>query len=273
MIVNDLASMPKYSRRKYKEPRLDIEDLLGFIYADTKKSFDVFELIGRIVDDSNFHEFKATYGETLVCGFAKICGISIGIIANNGVLFSESSKKGAHFIELCCQRKIPLLFLQNITGFMVGKKYEQSGIASDGAKLVHAVSCANVPKITVVVGGSYGAGNYGMCGRAFGPRFLWTWPNAKVAVMGGEQAAGVMAEVNMNAAKAQGKNLSEKEIMKIKRPILDLFEEKSSALFASAHLWDDGIIDPRKTRDVVALSLETALNAPIEETKFGVFRM
>ena len=273
MIVNDLASMPKYSRRKYKEPRLDIEDLLGFIYADTKKSFDVFELIGRIVDDSNFDEFKATYGETLVCGFAKICGISIGIIANNGVLFSESSKKGAHFIELCCQRKIPLLFLQNITGFMVGKKYEQSGIASDGAKLVHAVSCANVPKITVVVGGSYGAGNYGMCGRAFGPRFLWTWPNAKVAVMGGEQAAGVMAEVNMNAAKAQGKYLSEKEIMKIKRPILDLFEEKSSALFASAHLWDDGIIDPRKTRDVVALSLETALNAPIEETKFGVFRM
>ena len=273
MIVNDLDSMPKYSRHKYKQPRLDIEDLLGFIHTDTKKSFDVFELIGRIVDDSNFDEFKATYGETLVCGFAKICGISIGIIANNGVLFSESSKKGAHFIELCCQRKIPLLFLQNITGFMVGKKYEQSGIASDGAKLVHAVSCANVPKITVVVGGSYGAGNYGMCGRAFGPRFLWTWPNAKVAVMGGEQAAGVMAEVNMNAAKAQGKNLSEKEIMKIKQPILDLFEEKSSALFASAHLWDDGIIDPRKTRDVVALSLETALNAPIEETKFGVFRM
>ena len=273
MIVSDLSSIPKYSRREFSEPKLDAEDLLGFINIDTRKNFDVFELIGRIVDDSKLSEFKATYGETLICGFAKICGIELGIIANNGVLFSESSKKGAHFIELCCQRKIPILFLQNITGFMVGKKYEQSGIASDGAKLVHAVSCANVPKITVVVGGSYGAGNYGMCGRAFGPRFLWTWPNAKVAVMGGEQAAGVMAEVNKNAAKAQGKSLSAKEIMSIKQPILDLFEEKSSAVFASAHLWDDGIIDPRKTREVVALSLETALNAPIEDTKFGVFRM
>jgi 3-methylcrotonyl-CoA carboxylase beta subunit len=273
MIVGDLSSSPKYARRPSNEPILNIDDLLGFIGHDTKKSFDVFEVIGRIVDGSKLSEFKATYGETLVCGFAQICGIDVGIIANNGVLFSESSKKGAHFIELCCQRKIPLLFLQNITGFMVGKKYEQSGIASDGAKLVHAVSCANVPKITVVIGGSYGAGNYGMCGRAFGPRFLWTWPNAKVAVMGGEQAAGVMAEVNINAAKAQGKKLSEKEIMSIKQPILDLFEEKSSSLFASANLWDDGIIDPRKTREVVALSLESALNAPVEDTKFGVFRM
>ena len=252
---------------------LDPDDLPGFVNSDPKKGFDIYNLIGRIVDESKLSEFKATYGETLVCGFAKVCGIEVGIIGNNGVLFSESSKKGAHFIELCCQRKIPLLFLQNITGFMVGKKYEQTGIASDGAKLVHAVSCANVPKITVIVGGSYGAGNYGMCGRAFGPRFVWTWPNAKVAVMGGEQAAGVMAEVNIAAAKSKGKKLSEKEINSIKKPILEMFARKSEATFASAHLWDDGIIDPRKTREVVALSLEIAMNAPVQDTKFGVFRM
>jgi 3-methylcrotonyl-CoA carboxylase beta subunit len=273
MIINDLSSIPKYRRLNYNSPILDQDDLLGFINSDPKKGFDIFNLIGRIVDESKFSEFKATYGETLVCGFAKVCGIEVGIIGNNGVLFSESSKKGAHFIELCCQRKIPLLFLQNITGFMVGKKYEQTGIASDGAKLVHAVSCANVPKITVIVGGSYGAGNYGMCGRAFGPRFVWTWPNAKVAVMGGEQAAGVMAEVNIAAAKSKGKKLSEKEINNIKNPILDMFAHKSEATFASAHLWDDGIIDPRKTREVVALSLEIAMNAPVQDTNFGVFRM
>ncbi|MDC3087375.1 methylcrotonoyl-CoA carboxylase [Paracoccaceae bacterium] len=273
MIIDDLSSISEYKRLSDNLPLLDPNDLPGFVNADSKKGFDIFNLIGRIVDESKFSEFKATYGETLVCGFAKICGIEVGIIGNNGVLFSESSKKGAHFIELCCQRKIPLLFLQNITGFMVGKKYEQTGIASDGAKLVHAVSCANVPKITVIVGGSYGAGNYGMCGRAFGPRFVWTWPNAKVAVMGGEQAAGVMAEVNIAAAKSKGKKLSEKEISSIKRPILDMFARKSEATFASAHLWDDGIIDPRKTREVIGLSLEIAINAPIQSTRFGVFRM
>ena len=273
MIISDLSSVPEYKRLNDNLPMLDPDDLLGFVNADPKKGFDIFNLIGRIVDGSKFSEFKATYGETLVCGFAKVCGIEIGIIGNNGVLFSESSKKGAHFIELCCQRRIPLLFLQNITGFMVGKKYEQSGIASDGAKLVHAVSCANVPKITVIVGGSYGAGNYGMCGRAFGPRFVWTWPNAKVAVMGGEQAAGVMAEVNIAAAKSKGKRLSAKEVSNIKKPILEMFARKSEATFASAHLWDDGIIDPRKTREVVALSLEIAMNAPVQDTKFGVFRM
>jgi 3-methylcrotonyl-CoA carboxylase beta subunit len=273
MIIDDLSSVSEYKRINYNLPLLDPDDLPGFVNSDPKKGFDIFNLIGRIVDESKFSEFKATYGETLVCGFAKVCGIEVGIIGNNGVLFSESSKKGAHFIELCCQRKIPLLFLQNITGFMVGKKYEQTGIASDGAKLVHAVSCASVPKITVIVGGSYGAGNYGMCGRAFGPRFVWTWPNAKVAVMGGEQAAGVMAEVNLAAAKSKGKKLSDKEISSIKKPILDMFARKSEATFASAHLWDDGIIDPRKTREVVALSLEIALNAPIQDTKFGVFRM
>ncbi|MFL2796746.1 MAG: carboxyl transferase domain-containing protein [Paracoccaceae bacterium] len=273
MIIDDLSSVSEYKRLNDNLPLLDPNDLPGFVNSDPKKGFDIYNLIGRIVDESKFSEFKATYGETLVCGFAKICGIEVGIIGNNGVLFSESSKKGAHFIELCCQRKIPLLFLQNITGFMVGKKYEQTGIASDGAKLVHAVSCANVPKITVIVGGSYGAGNYGMCGRAFGPRFVWTWPNAKVAVMGGEQAAGVMAEVNIAAAKSKGKKLSEKEINSIKKPILEMFARKSEATFASAHLWDDGIIDPRKTREVVALSLEIAMNAPVQDTKFGVFRM
>ncbi len=273
MIIDDLSSVSEYKRINDNLPLLDPDDLPGFVNSDPKKGFDIYNLIGRIVDESKFSEFKATYGETLVCGFAKVCGIEVGIIGNNGVLFSESSKKGAHFIELCCQRKIPLLFLQNITGFMVGKKYEQTGIASDGAKLVHAVSCANVPKITVIVGGSYGAGNYGMCGRAFGPRFVWTWPNAKVAVMGGEQAAGVMAEVTISAAKSKGKKLSEKEINSIKKPILEMFAHKSEATFASAHLWDDGIIDPRKTREVVALSLEIAMNAPVQDTKFGVFRM
>ncbi len=273
MIIDDLSSVSEYKRLNDNLPLLDPDDLPGFVNSDPKKGFDIYNLIGRIVDESKLSEFKATYGETLVCGFAKVCGIEVGIIGNNGVLFSESSKKGAHFIELCCQRKIPLLFLQNITGFMVGKKYEQTGIASDGAKLVHAVSCANVPKITVIVGGSYGAGNYGMCGRAFGPRFVWTWPNAKVAVMGGEQAAGVMAEVTISAAKSKGKKLSEKEINSIKKPILEMFARKSEATFASAHLWDDGIIDPRKTREVVALSLEIAMNAPVQDTKFGVFRM
>ena len=235
------------------------------VLSDAPKQTINKTLVAIFVDSLDRRIFDLPYMKNFLPNLFKL--------RNNGVLFSESSKKGAHFIELCCQRKIPLLFLQNITGFMVGKKYEQTGIASDGAKLVHAVSCANVPKITVIVGGSYGAGNYGMCGRAFGPRFVWTWPNAKVAVMGGEQAAGVMAEVNIAAAKSKGKKLSEKEINNIKKPILDMFAHKSEATFASAHLWDDGIIDPRKTREVVALSLEIAMNAPVQETKFGVFRM
>jgi len=231
------------------------------------------EIIARIVDDSDFDEFKPRYGTTLVTGFAHIDGRLIGIIGNNGVLFSESSTKGAHFIELCCKRKIPLLFLQNITGFMVGSKYEAGGIAKDGAKLVAAVSAANVPKITVIVGGSYGAGNYGMCGRAFGPRFVWMWPNAKIAVMGGEQAAGVLAMVKRQGIERKGGDWSEQEEKEFKQPILDQFETQSDPLYASARLWDDGIINPADTRKVIALSLSAAANAPIEDTIFPVFRM
>ena len=230
-------------------------------------------MIGRIVDGSDFEEFKERFGTTLVCGFAHIDGVPVGIIANNGVLFSESSRKGAHFIELCCQRRTPLLFLQNITGFMVGSKYEAGGIARDGAKLVTAVSTAAVPKITVIVGGSFGAGNYGMCGRAYSPRFMWMWPNARISVMGGEQAAGVLATVRRAAIEARGGSWSVEEEAAFKQPVLDQFEEQSHPLYASARLWDDGVIDPRKTRDVVALSLRAALNAPIEATRFGVFRM
>jgi len=254
-------------------PDLDPEELLGVVPADPKTPFDIREVIARIIDNSDFEEFKERFGTTLICGFAKIDGIQVGILANNGVLFSESSQKGAHFIQLCCQRKIPLLFLQNITGFMVGSKYEAGGIAKDGAKLVAAVSCADVPKVTVVVGGSYGAGNYGMCGRAYSPRFMWMWPNAKISVMGGEQAAGVMATVTRAAIEAKGGTFSDEDESKLKQPILDQFEEQAQPLYASARLWDDGIIDPRKTRDVVALSLRAALNAPIKETQFSVFRM
>lgn len=257
----------------FKPPLHDLDDILGIVPKDPKTPFDSREVIGRIVDGSDFEEFKERFGTTLICGFARVEGMPIGILANNGVLFSESSQKGAHFIELCCQRKAPLLFLQNITGFMVGSKYEAGGIAKDGAKLVAAVSCANVPKITVVIGGSYGAGNYGMCGRAFGPRFMWMWPNAKIAVMGGEQAAGVMATVTRSALEAKGNKFSDADEKKLKQPILDQFETQSQPLYASARLWDDGIIDPVKTRDVVALSLKAALNAPIKDTRFGVFRM
>ena len=252
---------------------MDPAEILGVVPADAKIPFDIREVIGRIVDGSDFEEFKERFGTTLVCGFAHIDGIPVGIVANNGVLFSESSQKGAHFIELCCQRKTPLLFLQNITGFMVGSKYEAGGIARDGAKLVNAVSTAAVPKVTVIVGGSFGAGNYGMCGRAFGPRFLWMWPNARISVMGGEQAAGVLATVRRAAIEARGGAWSAEEEAAFKQPVLDQFEAQSHPLYASARLWDDGIIDPRTTRDVVALSLRAALNAPIEETRFGVFRM
>ena len=226
-----------------------------------------------IVDGSRFDEFKALYGATLVAGFAHIEGIPVGILANAGVLFSESALKGAHFVELCCQRGIPLVFLQNITGFMVGRKYEAGGIAKDGAKLVTAVATAAVPKVTMIIGGSYGAGNYGMCGRAYSPRFLWTWPNSRIAVMGGEQAAGVLATVRKEAVERRGGKFSEADERKVKDPVIAQFEAQSHPLYASARLWDDGIVNPAKSREVLALSLAAALNAPIAPTRFGVFRM
>jgi len=256
-----------------KAPLFPAEDIMGLVPIETKTPYDIRDIIARLVDGSEFDEFKARFGATLVCGFATIKGTTVGILANNGVLFSESSSKGAHFIQLCCQRKIPLLFLQNITGFMVGSKYEAQGIAKDGAKLVNAVSTAEVPKITIIIGGSYGAGNYGMCGRAFGPRFVWMWPNARISVMGGPQAAGVLASVKRASKERRGESWSEDEEQQFKQPILDQFEQQSHPFYASARLWDDGIIDPRKTRDVIALSLNACLNAPIEDTQFGLFRM
>ena len=254
-------------------PLYDPDEILGVVPADLKTPYDIREVIVRVVDGSRFDEFKARYGTTLVCGFAHIMGMPVGIIGNNGVLFSESAVKGAHFVELCAQRKIPLVFLQNITGFMVGQTYEAGGIAKDGAKLVTAVATAKVPKITILVGGSFGAGNYGMCGRAYGPRFLWTWPNSRISVMGGEQAAGVLATVRRDAIERKGETWSAEDEAAFKQPTIDMFEEQSHPLYASARLWDDGIIDPRKTRDVLALSVSAALNAPIEDTRFGVFRM
>ena len=254
-------------------PACDADELAGIIPADARTPYDVREVIARIVDGSLFDEFKARYGATLVTGFAHIHGFPVGILANNGVLFSESALKGAHFVELCCQRRIPLVFLQNITGFMVGRKYEAGGIAKDGAKLVMAVATAQVPKFTVIIGGSFGAGNYGMCGRAYDPRFLWTWPNARISVMGGEQAAGVLASVRRDGFERSGKAWSAEEEAAFKRPIVEQFERQGHPLYASARLWDDGIIEPRKTRDVLGLSLSAALNAPIPPTRFGVFRM
>ncbi len=255
------------------EPLFDPHELYGVIPVDTRKPFDVREVIARIVDGSDFDEFKPRYGMTLVTGFARIYGMPVGIIANNGVLFSESALKGAHFIELCCQRKIPLVFLQNITGFMVGRKYENEGIARNGAKMVTAVACANVPKFTVIIGGSFGAGNYGMCGRAFAPRFLWMWPNARISVMGGEQAASVLAPVKRDGIEARGGAWSKDEEAAFKQPILDQFAVQAHPYFASARLWDDGVIDPAHTRRVLALALSASLNAPIPDAKFGVFRM
>ena len=249
------------------------QEIYGVIPADSRKPFDVREIIARIVDGSEFAEFKARFGPTLVCGFAHIEGMPVGIIANNGILFSESALKGAHFIELCCQRKVPLVFLQNITGFMVGRKYESEGIARNGAKMVTAVATAKVPKFTIIIGGSFGAGNYGMCGRAFGPRFLWMWPNARICVMGGEQAAGVLATVKRDGIEARGGAWSAEEEASFKQPILDQFGHQSHPYYASARLWDDGVIDPADTRRVLALGLSTSLNAPIEDTKFGIFRM
>ena len=254
-------------------PLYEASELYGVIPADTRKPYDVHEVIARIVDGSEFHEFKARFGATLVCGFAHIEGMPVGIIANNGVLFSESAQKGAHFIELCCQRKVPLVFLQNITGFMVGKKYENEGIARHGAKMVTAVATASVPKFTVIIGGSYGAGNYGMCGRAFSPRFLWMWPNARICVMGGEQAAGVLATVKRDGIEGRGGQWSADEEAAFKQPVLDQFAHQSHPYYASARLWDDGIIDPADTRRVLALGLSASLNAPIGEPQFGVFRM
>jgi 3-methylcrotonyl-CoA carboxylase beta subunit len=259
--------------RPPQAPLYPAEELYGVVPENIREPYDVREIIARIVDGSEFDEFKRLYGTTLVCGFAHIHGYPVGILANNGILFSESSLKGAHFIELCSQRGIPLLFLQNITGFMVGRKYEAGGIAKDGAKLVTAVSTTSVPKITVIIGGSYGAGNYGMCGRAYDPRFLFMWPNARISVMGGEQAASVLAQVRRDNMTAQGKEWSKDEEEEFKSPIRAQYDTQGHPYYATARLWDDGIIDPADTRRVVGLSLSAALNAPIPPTRFGVFRM
>ena len=256
-----------------EDPAYDPEELLGVVPADLRQPYDIREIIARVVDGSRFDEFKARFGETLVTGFAHLQGCPIGIVANNGVLFSEAAQKGAHFVELCSQRKIPLVFFQNITGFMVGQKYENEGIARHGAKMVTAVATTSVPKITMIVGGSFGAGNYGMAGRAYQPRFLWSWPTSRISVMGGEQAAGVLATVKRDGIERGGGQWTTEEEEAFKQPTLDMFERQSHPLYASARLWDDGIIDPRKTREVLGLSLTAALAAPIEDTRFGVFRM
>ena len=254
-------------------PAFDPAELYGVIPRDKRKPYDVHEVIARVVDGSCFDEFKALYGTTLVCGFARIWGYPVGIVANNGILFSESAQKGAHFIELCAQRGIPLVFLQNITGFMVGKQYEAGGIARHGAKMVTAVACAAVPKFTVLIGGSFGAGNYGMCGRAYDPRFLFMWPNARVSVMGGEQAAAVLAQVKRDQKEREGANWSAEEEAAFKQPVLDNYEQQGHPYYASARLWDDGVIDPAETRDVLGLAISASLNAPVPDTRFGVFRM
>ncbi|MDH3942282.1 MAG: methylcrotonoyl-CoA carboxylase, partial [Xanthomonadales bacterium] len=256
-----------------REPLYDPREIHGIVSSDARRPFDVVEIIARIVDGSVFDEFKARYGTTLVCGFARIFGYPVGVVANNGILFGESAQKGAHFVELCGQRKIPLVFLQNITGFMVGKQYESEGIAKHGAKMVTAVSAVQVPKFTVIIGNSYGAGNYGMCGRAYEPRFLFTWPNARISVMGGEQAAGVLAQVKRDQKERAGEAWSEQDEAAFKQPILDRYEEQGHPYYASARLWDDGVIDPAQTRQVLGLAISASLNRPIEETRFGVFRM
>jgi acetyl-CoA carboxylase carboxyltransferase component len=256
-----------------EDPAYDPEELYGIVPADLKKAFDMREVIARIVDGSRFHEFKELYGLTLVTGFARIMGYPVGILANNGVLFSETALKGSHFIELCTMRKIPLIFLQNITGFIVGKQYEHGGIAKDGAKMVHAVANADVPKFTVIVGGSYGAGNYGMCGRAYDPRLLWMWPNAKICVMGGEQAANVLLTVKLRQLKKQGKDMTPEEREAFMAPIIERYEREASAYYSTARLWDDGILDPLDTRSALALGIAMALNAPVPDQRYGVFRM
>ena len=274
-IINHLGQSSKagVKLRPPEAPAFDIEELLGVMPTDIKKSIDVREIIARIVDGSQLFEFKKNYGTTLVCGFAHIEGIPVGVIANNGVLFSESALKGTHFIELCCQENIPLLFLQNITGFMVGKKYEHGGIAKDGAKLVHAVANAQVPKVTLVIGGSFGAGNYGMCGRAFDPDFLFMWPEARISVMGGEQAANVLATVKEQQLQAKGETLSTADREDLRRPILEKYEREGSAYYSTARLWDDGIIEPRDSRRILAAAFASTLHRPWKKTEFGIFRM
>ncbi len=270
--LNKIKAMPLVVETP-REPRYPAEEIYGIIPTDVRRPYEVREIIARIVDGSELDEFKQLYGPTLVCGFARIWGYPVGILANNGILFSESALKAAHFIELCAQRGIPLVFLQNITGFMVGRKYENAGIAKDGAKMVTAVATANVPKFTVIIGGSFGAGNYGMCGRAYGPRFLWMWPNARISVMGGEQAASVLTTVRRDGMEARGEAWSEDEEAALKAPIRAQYETQGHPYYASARLWDDGIIDPAETRLVLALSRSAALDAPIAPTRFGVFRM
>ncbi|MFH1553536.1 MAG: carboxyl transferase domain-containing protein [Pseudomonadota bacterium] len=274
-IIGDLNQVKRHDLdiRPPKAPLYDAEEIYGIVSEDPKKPFDVRQIIARIVDGSEFDEFKPLYGQTLVTGFARIFGYPVGIIANNGILFSESALKGAHFVELCCQRNIPLVFLQNITGFMVGRKYEAGGIAKDGAKLVNAVSCASVPKFTVVIGNSFGAGNYGMCGRAYDPRFLWMWPNARISVMGGEQAANVLAQVKRDGIEGKGGAWPAEEEAAFKAPIQAQYDRQGHPYYSSARIWDDGVIDPADTRMVLALALSAALNAPDRETRFGVFRM
>ena len=269
----NLVKTPGVELREPAEPLHDPADIYGVLPTDASKPFEVREVIARIVDESRFDEFKALYGATLVTGFAHVFGYPVGIVANNGILFSESALKGTHFIELCSKRGIPLIFLQNITGFMVGRKYEAGGIAKDGAKMVTAVACARVPKLTVIIGGSFGAGNYAMCGRAYGPRFLWTWPNARVSVMGGEQAASVLAQIRRDNLEARGESWSADDEEAFKAPIREQYETQGHPYYATARLWDDGIIDPAETRNVLGLGLSAALNAPIEKTTFGIFRM
>ncbi|MBP5857595.1 methylcrotonoyl-CoA carboxylase [Marivibrio halodurans] len=274
-IVGNLnrTKTPSVTVTEPKEPAFDPDELYGIVPSDLKKPYDVREVIARIVDGSEFDEFKQLYGTTLVCGFARLWGYPVGIVANNGILFSESALKGAHFVELCSQRGIPLVFLQNITGFMVGSKYEQGGIAKDGAKLVTAVATTAVPKFTVILGGSFGAGNYGMCGRAYDPRFLWLWPNARISVMGGEQAANVLATVREDGMKAKGEEWSDADKQSFMNPIRQQYEEQGHPYYATARLWDDGVIDPKDTRMVLGLGLSAAMNRPIEPTRFGLFRM
>jgi acetyl-CoA carboxylase carboxyltransferase component len=273
--VGGLTAMrqPPWEIAEPEEPRFDPAELGGIIPTSTRRGYDVREVIARIVDASRFQEFKALYGTTLVTGFARIAGMPVGILANNGVLFSESALKATHFIELCCIRRVPLVFLQNITGFIVGREYEQKGIAKDGAKMVHAVANAAVPRFTVVIGGSFGAGNYGMCGRAYQPRQLWMWPNARISVMGGEQAASVLAQVKRDQLEREGGSMSDEEEAAFKAPTLEKYEREGSPYYSSARLWDDGVIPPRDTRSALALGLSAALNAPIPESRFGVFRM
>lgn len=259
--------------REPVEPAYANDEIYGVIPKDKRQPYDVREVITRVVDGSEFDEFKALYGQTLICGFARIFGYPVGIVANNGILFSESAQKGAHFIELCAQRKIPLVFLQNITGFMVGKQYEAGGIAKHGAKMVTAVACAKVPKFTILIGGSFGAGNYGMCGRAYDPRFMFMWPNARISVMGGEQAAGVLAQVKREQKERSNEQWSAEQETQFKQPIIDTYETQGHPYYASARLWDDGVIDPADTRQVLGLCISASLNKPIEDTRFGVFRM